>query len=90
MIDPCAKCHEALIRLEELEKRILQRFELDENRRGELEKLMEVRLDSMNEFRLQLEKERGSYVTIAEMRTWMISLFAVITAVVTVLLYFRK
>jgi len=64
-------------RIEQIERRIYERFESVEKVRVETKMALDAKLEVMNELRTQINRERGMYVTWA-------ALFAVSTGVAMV------
>lgn len=59
----CPDSEPQRILLRELEKRLEMRFMLEHEARDKLEGLLDKRLDEMNQFRAQIDKERTEYMT---------------------------
>ena len=63
MAEKCEGCDVQTVRVDELEARIFQRFDHEKELREKLSENMERRLDEMNKFRHQLDKQSSTFVT---------------------------
>jgi hypothetical protein len=63
MNEPCADCVLLAERLAQIEKRIYERFTLQERVQDEKWAANTAKLEGMNEFRAQLTRQAGSFVT---------------------------
>ena len=80
--DECKDCHVLAVRVDELEKRIYQHFASDEKLRGKLEQTVDTRLEGMNEFRHQLDRQASTFVTWSALFTVSTTIALLVSALV--------